>query len=242
MLEPIIRLIHFLKEGKKNKASFFLLYCWLELFCAIFGGRVYLRHLDLIPPLSSLNPFPDEIETEKEGRQKKIDSWLKIKRVAVPTREFLVIKIGLDVGWLLSPNYERNRADSFLIVRCRHHVSKHLALDNSQPFVFFILPPLFLFLKLCSRFSNIGRGWNRYCKSLRFNHAEPELLYWWLYSAATSGWASKHQDAGTGWIWSRHLTITSSSDLIFSSDIEEVIDRPTKDFQIFSRQRKYDEE
>jgi hypothetical protein len=71
VLEPIIRLILFLKKGKKNKASFFLLYCWLELFCAIFGGRVYLRHLDLIPPLSSLNPFPDEIETEKEGRQKK---------------------------------------------------------------------------------------------------------------------------------------------------------------------------
>lgn len=73
MLEPIIRLIHFLKKEKRIKLkllSFSFIVGW-NCFVPFSGGRVYLRHLDLIPPLSSLNPFPDEIETEKEGRQKK---------------------------------------------------------------------------------------------------------------------------------------------------------------------------
>lgn len=218
MLEPIIRLIHFLKEGKRIKLLSFSFIVGWNCFVPFSGGggeKVYLRHLDLVPPLSSLNPFPDEIETEKEGRQKKrtVDWRSNVLRFRQ--------RVSCNQNWagccrLLSPNYETNRADSFLIVRCRHHVSKHLALNNSKPFVFSFFPPFFS-LKLRSRFSNIGRGWKRYCKSFRFNHADPEL-YWRLYSAATSGWASKHQDEETGWIWSRHVTITSSSDLIFSSD------------------------
>jgi hypothetical protein len=75
VLEPIIRLIHFLKKEKRIKLkllSFSFIVGW-NCFVPFSGGGESLFTTSRLgcTPLSSLNPFPDEIETEKEGRQKK---------------------------------------------------------------------------------------------------------------------------------------------------------------------------
>jgi len=184
---------------------FFLLRCWLELFCTIFGGESLFTTFRLASvPSRRLIRAEMRLRQKKEGKKK--GNWLKDQTGCGSERVSCnqnlwgggIAKLRNEPCHSTDSSFPNTLSHTAGVVRAP--CVKASSTDNPQSIRQY-------------------RPWIKEKVNLRFNHGVRLLA-----AIARSGWASKQQDAELQ-IWSRHVTITSSDFFLpFPRQKEEVID------------------